>query len=321
MNQTARAFNTGKDLIYVFKEARATLNVSLVSSSYSLTPILTDVELCAHITLKKKLDNAFIGLQLDLVINQLKAAFNIEQIFVVARFIDAVLLALDIQETDSEAAKKPSEISALINILVNAWQFDIDLPSDSTESGQVGLQISGTELEIGLAAALRGIPAFQKQLHVIVPFFALREWNIAPDDAGVSYRMFIQPAISAAAENPLTSITLAPTKTIYPTPEEVSPMVPLLCMSMLSRSPPQHPAMDNEIKAVMNPLEITVYPDIFGRIEYLMELVSQNLMIADFDSAKRKTGDGFDVTTQQPSGLTLLISRLMSIDVKLTELI
>ena len=48
-----------------------------------------------------------------------------------------------------------------------------------TNSSSRGIQFRGNELEIGVAAAMRGRPSYEHRLHVIVPFFALRDYVLA----------------------------------------------------------------------------------------------------------------------------------------------
>jgi len=92
----AREFNNNRSEIYVFKEITVnSINAYTVGATNEQVPIITNLPVVAHVTIRKALDNKILGISINATITQLKCTLGMENMATIVALAEGISTCME----------------------------------------------------------------------------------------------------------------------------------------------------------------------------------------------------------------------------------
>eukprot|EP01094_Clydonella_sp_ATCC50884_P019839 TRINITY_DN3972_c0_g1_i1.p1 TRINITY_DN3972_c0_g1~~TRINITY_DN3972_c0_g1_i1.p1 ORF type:complete len:1265 (-),score=322.50 TRINITY_DN3972_c0_g1_i1:137-3823(-) len=247
----AREFNDNRPEIYVFKELTVgSINATIADGDKNV-PILVNTKAVARLTIVKALDNQIKGISVNAELPELTATLVFESMGSLAAVSEGIAACMSRPDTPKPAPVECPHLTMITTISVPALKVQL-----LEKEGGDGVQVDGEDLEFCIAWP-QNFPVNEKTISLYAGKLFVREFSAVN---GPSEHPLLGPSPQDRGKDPFKVIPPLP-KSLHPEYQSLAKEPALYYMKGLIRAPPEPPKFDQELQAVLNPLEIVVRPE------------------------------------------------------------
>lgn len=286
-----REFNKDRKEIYVFKE----LTVGGVQAwcdgpKGERIDIINKLPITTHVTIRKQLDNKVLGISAHVIVNELRMNLKLEHLASLISMGDGLTTALARPDNPKPEPNNDPHPTILVNATLKNMSIRLIEPNGR------GIELLGRGVEAGMAWP-ENSPSNERLIDVCVPYIALREFSAR---SGPETGFLFQPNTNGEFKDPYTMIPPLP-KTLHPTEVRVrSDKPPMFYMKGLVRDPKARPKFDQELQALLNPVEIVIRPESVKRLTKFAQAIMPYVKELTTLDERRPTCDLTDVMVVEP---------------------